>query len=350
MTDGFLNQHDLARLPYFEVVRGALVLADPSLGPVIDMHTHLALSYLLPATVDLARETAQTHHYLPAGDPVDLDVYANRNYTPQALARLRRDLTWASLGAGGMRATHTAPNLVREMRGLGVRTSVLLPIEAPAGSDNAERWLAEARRHGELVSFGSVHPLRPDARRILDRQKSLGARGIKLHPAVQMVGPDHRICLRVCRLCGERGLPVFFHCGPVDIETRIGRRLSQVRRYEKAIAECPDTTFVLGHAGALQYPEGIALAKRYPNVWLELASQSLTGVRRVLGEAPPDRIVFGSDWPFYYLALPLAKVLIATEGDERLRRDVLHDNAARLLGLGTETTGARGPEMNPRST
>ncbi len=333
MTDRFENQRDLARLPYFEIENGDLVLADPSLGPVIDMHTHLALSYVLPATVDLGCETPRTLHYLDTEEPVDLDVYANRNYTPRALARLRHDLTWASLGAKGLRATHTAPNLAREMRGLGVRASVLLPIEAPMLSDNAERWLEEARHRREFIGFGSVHPFRPDARRILDRQRRLGARGIKLHPAVQMVGPDHPACLRVCRLCGERALPVFFHCGPVDIETNIGRRLSQVHRYEKAIAECPATTFVLGHAGALQYPAAIALAKRYPNVWLELASQSLTGVHRVLGEAPPDRIVFGSDWPFYYLALPLAKVLIATEGDPRLRRDVLHDNAARLLAL-----------------
>ncbi len=333
MTDRFENRLDLARLPYFEIEDGELVLADPALGPVIDMHTHLALSYVLPATVDLGRETTHTSHYLDAEEPIDLDVYANRNYTAQALARLRHDLTWSSLGASGLRATHTAPNLAREMRGLGVRASVLLPIEAPVLSDNAERWLGEARHRREFIGFGSVHPFRPDARRILDRQRRLGARGIKLHPAVQMVGPDHRACLRVCRLCGERGLPVFFHCGPVDIETRLGRRLSQVYRYEKAIAECPATTFVLGHAGALQYPEAIALAKRYPNVWLELASQSLTGVRCVLGEAPPDRIVFGSDWPFYYLALPLAKVLLATEGNPRLRRDVLHGNAARLLAL-----------------
>ena len=333
MNTRFETHRDLARLPYFQVVEGELRLADPSLGPAIDMHTHLALSYLTPSTVDLERETARTMHYLDVDDPVELDVYANKNFSPDALKRLTHDLTWAALGASGMRSTHTFPNLSREMRGLGIRQSVLLPIDAPVLSNNAERWLEGARRRTEFIGFGSVHPLRPDAGRILDAQKRLGARGIKLHPAVQMVGPDHRLCLRVCRMCGERDLPVLFHCGPVDIETRLGRRLSQVYRYEKAIAECPGTRFVLGHSGALQYPEGIALAGRYPNVWLELASQSLTGVQRILAEAPQDRIVFGSDWPFYHQGPPLAKVFLATEGNDKLRRDVLHDNAARLLGV-----------------
>jgi len=44
-------------------------------------------------------------------------------------------------------------------------------------------------------------------------------------------------------------------------------------------------------------------------------------------------VVYGSDWPFYPQAIGIAKVLIATEGDERRRRAVLHDNAARILGL-----------------
>ena len=67
---------------------------------------------------------------------------------------------------------------------------------------------------------------------------------------------------------------MFFHCGPVDIETRVGGA-SQVVKYERAVAECPDTTFILGHSGALQFDVALRLAREYPNVWLELASQTL---------------------------------------------------------------------------
>ena len=161
----------------------------------------------------------------------------------------------------------------------------------------------------------------------------MGARGLRIHPAVQMVGPDHERAMKLFRMAGERKLPVLFHCGPVDIETKLGRRLSQVKRYERALAENPDTTFVLGHAGALQMDEAIAFASKYPNVYYEIASQSLPAVRRLLEVLPPGRLMVGSDWPFYHLAIPIAKVLLATEKDEKARRAVLYDNAAALFGL-----------------
>ena len=53
----------------------------------------------------------------------------------------------------------------------------------------------------------------------------------------------------------------------------------------------------------------------------------------MLDVVPADRVLYGTDWPFYHQALTLARVLIATEGEPSLRRGVLHDNAVRLLGI-----------------
>ncbi len=330
----FESLHDLARLPWFGVRDGRLVLTDPSVPAAIDLHTHLALAFLRPLQLDLSRASDSVEHYLPAERALDLDVYQNRNFSPEDLKRMTRDLGIGSLRSSGMRATHTVPNLVREMSELNIVESVLLAIDWPRGlSENARAWLEAARHEERLVVFGSVHPFDRDPAQKLDAQIALGARGIKVHPAVQLVKPDAARCIALYRACGERGLPVFFHCGPVDIEPPIGRYLSQVRHYERAIAECPETTFVLGHSGALQLDEGLSLARRYPNVWLELASQGIRSVRRIADEGPPDRIVFGTDWPFYHQATGLAKVLIATEHDLAARQAILHDNAARLLGL-----------------
>jgi hypothetical protein len=90
---------------------------------------------------------------------------------------------------------------------------------------------------------------------------------------------------------------------------------------------------VLGHAGALQMEKALDLACRYPNVWLEMSGQSLANVRTILDRADPDRVVYGSDWPFYHQGIGIAKILLATLGREHLRPKVLHDNAARLLQL-----------------
>ncbi len=300
---------------------------------MIDLHTHIALAYLLPMRVDLYRATEHTEHYLPACCGIDFEVYQNRNFTPQALGALKRDLTLGSLSRGGMRATHTVPNLVREMDELGIVHSVLLPIDLPYISRNAEHALAAAGREPKLLSFGSVHPIVDRVGLRLDEQAHAGARGVKMHPAVQLMAPNHPRAMALYRQCGERNLPVLWHCGPVGIELESGRRRSQVALYEQAIAELPRTRFVLGHSGALQMEAALDLACRYPNVWLELSGQSLANVRTILERADPDRVVYGSDWPFYHQAIGIAKVLIATEGRDALRAKVLHHNAQIVLGL-----------------
>ena len=331
----FSSLLDLARLPWFGLSEeGRLVLTDRGVGPVADLHTHLALAYVRPQSVDLFKLHPETQHYLPSCCAIDLDVYANKNMAPEVVRELTRDLTLRSLGPRGMRATHTVPNLLREMDETGIRASVLLPIDFPALSNNADVALAAAARtDGRLISFGSVHPFASDPDKRLDGQLAKGARGVKVHPSVQVVRPDARRARALYGMCGERDMIVFWHCGPAGIEPRLGRYLSQVRFYEQPIAENPRTTFVLGHAGARQFEEALALQRKYPNVWLETSSQSLASVRRMVERADPDRVVHGSDWPFYHPAISVAKILIATEGQPELRHKFLWGNAARLLGL-----------------
>jgi predicted TIM-barrel fold metal-dependent hydrolase len=181
--------------------------------------------------------------------------------------------------------------------------------------------------------MGSVHAFARRVRERLEAQKAAGAVGVKVHPAVQMVRPDHPRAMELYRACGELSLPVFWHCGPVDIETRLGRHLSQVKHYWPAVHGCPGTTFVLGHSGALQSGQGVMLAREYGNVWVELSTLSLPDYRRVLAGAPQDRVMFGSDWPFYHQATALSKALLATEGDDGLRARLLRENAERLFHL-----------------
>jgi uncharacterized protein len=333
----FRSLLDLAELPWFAVRpdratgQPRLVLTDPSVGPIADLHTHLALSYLRPASVDLGKLHPETEHYLPACCPLDLDVYANRNMTEEVVRELKRDLVWRSLGPRGMRQTHTVPNLLREMEETGIRASVLLPIDFPFLSDNARTALASAATTSKLLAAGSVHPFAPDVERRLDAQLAGGAKGVKVHPSVQLVRPDARRAGDLYRMCGERGLYVFWHCGPAGIEPRLGQYLSQVRFYEAPIRDNPETTFVLGHSGARQFDEALALQRAYPNVWLETSSQSVTNVRRLVVEADPSRIVHGSDWPFYHPAISVAKVLLATVDRPEIRHAILWGNAARLL-------------------
>ena len=284
--------------------------------------------------LDLLSKAEPTEHYLPMkGRRIDFEVYLNKNFTDDDLSRMKTDLIWKSATAGGMRRTHTVGNLKREMEELGITHSVVHPIDFPVLSRNAEIVLSVTREQPAMIPFGSVHPYAWNVEGKLDKQVAMGARGIKVHPAVQMIRADNHRAMRLYKLCGERNLPILFHCGPVGIEPKKGRELSQVVFYEKPIAENPEVTFILGHSGALQMEQALDYAKRYPNVVLEISGQSLANVRRILDEANPDRVMYGTDWPFYHQTLALAKVLIATEGDPALRQKVLYGNAAALFEL-----------------
>ena len=330
---------DFAQLPWFEVERDTrtgekrLVLADPELGPVVDMHTHLALSYVRKDNVDLWKPHDCAEHYLPVHARVDMDVYVNRNFTAKTLQSMKRDLTTGSLRNAGNRRTHTATNLIREMDELRITRSLLLPIDFPVLSWNAETYLDVVKRTPRLITFGSVHPYAKQPADKLAQQKARGALGVKVHPAVQMVAADNPRAMALYRHCAELDLPVLWHCGPVDIEPPLGRYLSQLKHYWRAVRENPDTFFILGHSGALQMEMALELAQTHDNVCLEISSQSLGNIRTILAEAPPERIVFGTDWPFYHQSIQLAKLLIATEKDPAARHRVLWENAARILGL-----------------
>ena len=77
----------------------------------------------------------------------------------------------------------------------------------------------------------------------------------------------------------------------------------------------------------------LELALRYENAWLGIHGQSVTNLDRMIRRTGGERMLFGSDWPFYHLAATLAKVLIVTEGLERneIRHAILRGNAERLL-------------------
>ena len=336
VDERYFNDHyDLARLPYFKLGDGGrLMISDPAFGPSIDMHTHLALAYVLPMSLNLHKKHPRTLHYLPMERPLDLDIYANQNFLKGDLTRMKLDLTLLGATPLGMRATHTIPNLIQEMKELGIAHSLLLPVDhATPLSRNAEVYLKESAPYPELLSFGSVHPYDPNIVGRLDKQKALGARGVKYHPMAQMIAPNHPKAMKLYKLLSDRNMMVLYHCGPVGIEPKPGRRRSQVKLYEAPIAENPEVIFLLGHSGALQFDLALEFANLYPNVYLESSSQQLTNVRRMIEEGPVDRIVFGTDWPFYHQAIALAKLLLATEGDEEVRKKVLYENAAKLMGL-----------------
>ncbi|NRA09469.1 MAG: amidohydrolase family protein [Myxococcales bacterium] len=332
----------LAELPYFEIdPRGRLKCVLEDLPPIIDFHTHLGIAALLAPGIDLLADTERVRHFLDCdatnpGCPLDLDVYINANFDEQDLETLE----WETLGqlfwGSDFAATHTLPNLLAEMDDCGVQRSLVLPIALglPFGDHLADDWTAaiDTSNAGErLLPGASVHPRDPDAIAELGRQAALGARAVKLHPAVQRFYPDDPELDPIYEECGRLGLPVFFHGGRAGIEPEYNRRFTLIRHYEAAVGEHRNVNFVLGHAGARDVADAIPFARRHPNVWMGIHGQGIAKLDELIDELGAERLLFGSDWPFYHVAATLAKVLIVTEGRPEARQAILAGSAGRLL-------------------
>jgi len=332
----------LADLPYFEIDSDdRLRCIVEGLPPITDFHAHLGLSVLFAPSIDWGAKTQRVRHFLDCdavkpGCELDLDVYVNANFTEQDLESLQWETvsqaTWGSESA----ATHTIPNLLAEMDGVGIQRAVILPIALglPFGDDSSEQWAAaiESSGHADrLLAGATVHPRDPDALASLRLQVARGARVLKLHPAVQRFYPDSPELHPIYSECGRLGIPVFFHGGRAGIEPEYTHRYTLIRHYEGAVASHPQVQFVLGHAGARDVGDAIPFAIKHRNVWLGIHGQGITVLRELIDRVGAQRLLFGSDWPFYHLGASLAKVLIVTEGRPEERTAILQGNAESIL-------------------
>jgi predicted TIM-barrel fold metal-dependent hydrolase len=334
----------LSELPWFELDdRGRLRCAVRDFPPIFDIHQHLGMWLLLAPEVDLQAHTPRVRHFLDLdeeepGSELDLDVYINANFTPAHLRTLRRTVlaqfTWGSEAA----STQTIPNLIDEMDATGVERSLILPIafDLPFGDNLTERYMEEIAKpnaRDRLVPAASVHPRDPERLEKLRRYVEGGARAVKLHPTAQRFYPDAPEAMEIYEECERLGVPVVFHGGRAGIEPEYSQQFALMRYYEPGIARFPNVQFVLGHSGARDVADAIPLAQRHENTWLDLHGQSLTMLDEIIRRVGSDRLLFGTDWPFYHLAATLAKVLIVTERRPALREAILRGNALRLLGL-----------------
>ncbi|MCP5068158.1 MAG: amidohydrolase family protein [bacterium] len=332
----------LAEMPWFDLDgAGRLICTVEDLPPVIDMHAHLGMSMLFAPEIDLLSPTPPVRHILDcdAQDPgcrLDLDVYANANFTAADLWALRRGaVAQLSIGSSAA-ATHTIPNLIEELDAMRIAQAVIHPIAfgLPFGDDLTERFGAAIKAAGvgdRLIPGCSVHPRDDGAIEKLRRYAAAGARIIKLHPAGQRFFPDSPEAMVIYEECQNLGIAVFFHGGRAGIEPEYAHPFNLIRHYEPALKRFPGLPFVLGHGGARDVAGAIPLLERYPNCWFEIHGQGVTVLRQIVERVDGRRLLFGTDWPFYHLAMSLAKVLMVTEDRPDWRRAILRENADLLL-------------------
>lgn len=201
--------------------------------------------------------------------------------------------------------------VIEYLDSFGVQRFWALPYaHKPGIARGLNTYLADlARRHRQVVPFFSVHPddnVGAEARHALDE---LGSRGMKIHAEVQGVGVDDPRLDPAFDLLEKRGAPCVLHAGNAPYPVKVDRL--DVRRTATRLARNPELKAVIGHLGAPQTRDFLALCDVYPNLYLEVSFTNVPGVMRQDDPSPEElapfaqRLLFGSDMP--YVIFPYAR-------------------------------------------
>ncbi|MCI4325789.1 MAG: amidohydrolase family protein [Thermoplasmata archaeon] len=229
----------------------------------------------------------------------------------------------------------------------GVDRAVLVNYVAPeivgytekANDFVSEYCRADPRR---LIAIGSVLPSHRTPGAEVERLVGkLGIRGLKIHPPHQLFAPNAYAdggppgLRAIYEACERLDIPVIIHTG-TSVFPGARNRFAEPLLVEDVAIDFPRLTLVLAHGGRpLWMEQAVFLARRFPNVFLELSSVPPAKLLEYFPtlEKLSHKAIFGSDWPgpgvtdiadnlAAFRALPLSR-----EVQER----ILETNAARVF-------------------
>jgi uncharacterized protein len=238
---------------------------------------------------------------------------------------------------------------LRRMDANGVQHSVVWQIGYDTGDcrRNNDFISEQAARHPDrFIPFATVYPYDLDqALAELDRAvEQLGMVGVKLHPNVMGIPIDHPGFVAVVRRVAELGLPFVTHVNgtrvgdlpgdfpPVDDDDVAYRASDNARpeRLRPAVAAYDSPRFQSAHMG------GVALDwLGASNITFQTTGVDVRTIQWAVDQLGPERVVFGSDFPFFTVEDELKKIQ-QLDIDEAGRDRLLSGNALeRVLRPGT---------------
>lgn len=308
---------------------------------VIDFHYHLFAQDLVP----------QPFWKMMVGFVRIVCDGRGQSLSPEEVATTILPTFWDRDGEQGLRV----------MADAGIATSVLLPVDhgARMGDAATDIWTynqhvaALARRYPDrFVAFCAVEPHRASALDLLTAAvEQWGAKGLKLVPNASFSFDEDCVTPLLARLSAW-GLPLLTHTG--QWPGYGGGTFCHPSRLERILRDFPQLTVVAAHVSGLWWRDLVALAQRYDNLMCDISGlqpgvienypRVCSVLRRVLDAFGPHRVLFGSDGPVMDFSMSRAdwvRVIarLPEEAPDGMRfttaelRAVLHDNAARLLGL-----------------
>ncbi len=248
----------------------------------------------------------------------------------------------------------TLNGLLDSMKKFGVDKSVILPVAtAPRQVEKINSYAAAMNEKffaQGIIYFGCIHPDFADYRAELSRVKSLGLKGIKIHPVYQGVNLDDKKFLQILYRAAELDLIVITHAGldigfpgVVNCSPQMARRV---------IEEIGDFKFILAHMGGWKNWDEVLTELAGTNIFMDTAFSTGTiparsdfvwkdedlkllnveGFMKLYKTFGADKILFGTDspWSSPQTSIDFIKSLPINDVE---KNKILGTNAEKILNL-----------------
>lgn len=220
----------------------------------------------------------------------------------------------------------------------GVDYGVLLPIATkPTQQTKINDWAVKINKDN-FISFGTINPYADNIAEECERIKSLGLKGVKIHPDYQGAYLFEDGYMQMFRACEELGLPVSIHMGydPVSEYYRHATPNHLCEINDKF----PKLKLIGAHlAGMYMWEDVLRYVAGRKNIWFDTAY--LDGfideklMAEIITKHGADRILFASDCPWQSSVMDKELIERMPLNDEQ-KEKIFWKNAAELLELSIE--------------
>jgi hypothetical protein len=229
---------------------------------------------------------------------------------------------------------------IAAMDAAGVDVGLLSAWHGPEGAlvsnDEVARFVAaHPTRFAGLAAVDLSKPM-VAVRELRRCVRELGFRGLRVVPWLWGLPPNDRRYYPLYAECVELGVPFCTqvgHTGPLRT-SETGRPIPYV---DDVALDFPDLVIIAGHIGYPWTEEMIALARKYPNVYIDTSAYTAKRyppeLVRYMQKDGRTKVLFGSNYPMILPQRALAD-LDALGLDDEARRLFLRGNAERVFGLG----------------
>ncbi len=269
---------------------------EPAPFPIIDFHTHIG---------DVCSRCYR-ERILPNGEGhVESHLLERSGFNPYLIQLVSSGfLPKSILFSSAQKAAYLAngKNLISSMDSAGIEKSLILPIAPFVETEQVVDISKKAP--GRLipllsVNFDGASP-QDVKNQIVGYCARFPFRGIKFHPNIQRVDPLANEAHALYEVAAQKGLFIIIHGGITPVLFDTSRKLAVGDKLLPALESHPNTTFVVAHAGGYFNPDNKFLENivGLRNVHVDTSGVGLETIISALSLLGPERVIFGSDWPY----------------------------------------------------